>query len=141
MIFYLDASVLVPIVVSEPTSEISRAWLEQQNVTFRVGRLAIGEVGSAVSRRRRMGDLTDDQGERALDLFDTWIRAFAIVVDHDPNDFNDAALWVRRPHPKLLTPDALHLATCRRINACLVTADLDLTIVARLLRIDFRVPA
>ena len=141
MIFYLDASVLVPLVVREPASDTIRTWLETQDISFRVGRLAIGEVGSAISRRRRAGDLTEERGDRALDLFDAWTRSHADVVDHAPIDLQDAAAWVRRPLRKLLMPDAIHLATCKRIGACLVTGDADLTIVATLLRIDFRVLA
>jgi predicted nucleic acid-binding protein len=40
----------------------------------------------------------------------------------------------------LLTPDALHLATCRRLQFCLVTADKGLTVVADLLGLDWIAP-
>jgi len=137
---YLDASVIVPLVVTENASEITRAWIAKQRDSFYTGHLAVGEAGSAISRRRRMNLLTDDHGDRALAALDAWLRSSVSIVDHDPEDIETAAKWVRRPLPKLLMPDAIHLATCRRLHFRMATGDTGLTEVANLLGIDWVMP-
>ena len=141
MTLYLDASVIVPLVVTENVSEVTRAWMADQSDRFFTGHLAIGEVGSAISRGRRMNLLTADQGDRALAALDAWLQSSVSVIDHDPEDIEMAAKWVRRPLPKLLMPDAIHLATCRHRQFQFVTGDAGLTAVADLLDIDWLTPA
>lgn len=141
MTLYLDASVIVPLVVTEEVSEITRAWIAEQPDHFWTGHLAVGEAGSSISRRRRMNHLTDDQGECALTALDVWLRSSVRVIDHDPGDIEMAAKWVRRPLPKLLMADAIHLATCQRLRLRIVTGDVGLTEVADLLGIDWVMPS
>lgn len=141
MTLYLDASVIVPLVVIEPKSKIMLAWLDARIEPMHVAQLAVAEVGSAISRRRRMRELTDEDGERALAMLDNWLPTATTIVAHEPSDIVEAGRLVRRPLPKLLTPDAIHLATCRRLGLSLVTADEDLAKVADLLGIDWAMPA
>jgi uncharacterized protein len=138
---YLDASVIVPLAVTEQASEVTRGWINAQQDRFYTSHLAIGEAGSAISRRRRMSLLTDDQGDRALAALDAWLRSSVRVIDHDPEDIEMAAKWVRRPLPKLLMPDAIHLATCQRLRLRVVTGDVGLAEVAALLGIDWVIPS
>jgi predicted nucleic acid-binding protein len=138
---YLDASVIVPLVAVERMSDAIQAWLTAQARPLCVGQLAVGEVGSAISRKRRMGELTDEQGERALIVLDEWLGIATTILDHQPADMIQATRLVRRPLPKLLMPDAVHLATCRRLGHRLVTNDKDLTDVADMLGIDWVRPA
>ena len=140
MTLYLDASVIVPLFVSEPATALITTWLDEQTDALCVGGLAIGETGSAISRRRRMGQLSEAQGAQALATFDEWSRMAVSVVDTLPGDVAEAALLVRRPVPKLLMPDAIHLATCRRLGYRLVTVDVDLTRVAELSGINWATP-
>jgi len=137
---YLDASVIVPLVVVEPRSQVVTAWLDARGEPIHVPQLAVAEAASAISRRRRMRELTDEDGERALAMLDNWLADAATVIDHEPADIVEAGRLVRRPLPKLLTPDAIHLATCRRLGFRLVTADADLTEVADLLGIEWVMP-
>jgi predicted nucleic acid-binding protein len=137
---YLDASVIVPLVIVEPLTALITAWLETSNEALCVSRLAIAETGSAISRRRRMRDISDDDGERALATLDRWLAATVAIADHQAGDIVEAGKLVRRPLPKLLTPDAIHLATCRRLGHRLVTNDNDLVVVADLLGIDHVMP-
>lgn len=130
MTLYLDASVIVPLVITENASERVRAWVAQETRLFCTGHLAIGEAASAISRRRRMNLLTDAQGERALDALDAWLCSSVRVVDHDPEDIEIAAKWVRVPKPKLLMPDVVHIATCWRLRLTFATSDEDLLIIA-----------
>ena len=88
-----------------------------------VSTLAIAEVGSAVSRRQRMGDLVRTEGEQALAAFDKWIAMAATVEANRPEDIALAGRLVRQPRPKLLTSDAIHPATCLRLGLPMVTED------------------
>ena len=138
---YLDASVIVPLFVTEAKSAVVRRWLQGQTETLAIGRLAIGEFGSAVSRRRRMSELTDEQGKATLALFDDWLSVATTIVDHQPADLIEAASLVRHPRPKLLTPDAIHLATCRRLGHRFITDDRGIVTVAQSLGIACERPA
>lgn len=140
MTLYLDVSVIVPLVTAERMSDAVQGWLIAQTEPLCVARLAVGEAGSAISRRRRMGELTDEQGERALVALDEWLGIAVVIVDHQPIDMIEAARLVRRPVPKLLMPDAIHVATCRRLGHRFVTGDKDLSIVADLLRMNWTMP-
>jgi uncharacterized protein len=134
---YLDASVMVPLFVSELSSDAMAKWLAGQGKDVIASRLAIAETTSAISRRRRMGELTDALGESALRALDSWCASAATIIDHIGADIAQAARLVRRPLPKLLAPDAIHLATCRRLGMTLVTNDRDLAVVAELEGVDW----
>ncbi|MEG3123047.1 type II toxin-antitoxin system VapC family toxin [Sphingomonas sp. GB1N7] len=136
MTFYLDASVTVPLFVDEPTTSVITAWLNTQNFPLYTTMLAVGETASAISRRRRMGELTNDEELHALATLDEWLSIAVTTIDHQPVDIAEAAIFVRRPTPKLLMPDAIHLATCRRLGLTLVTNDSGLATVADLLRVN-----
>lgn len=140
MTLYLDASVIVPLVAVEEMSDAIQAWLAAQTEPLCVGRLAIGEAGAALSRKRRIGELTDEQGDRALAVLDDWLSIATTISDHQPIDMIEAARLVRRPVPKLLMPDAIHLATCRRLGVRLASSDVALAEVATLLGIDWVAP-
>lgn len=78
-----------------------------------------------------MGELSDGEGELALATFEDWVFESASTLDNVPEDFVTAAHLVRRPMPKLLVADAVHLATCLRIGLTLVTEDEALLDIAR----------
>lgn len=130
MSIYLDASIVVPLVVNEPSSENTRDWIDIRLDALHVGHLAVGEAGSAISRRRRMKLLTDSEGDRALDAMDTWLQTAVTLIQHDPDDIARASRMVRTPLPKLLMGDAIHIATCQRLGLTLATYDADLANIA-----------
>lgn len=136
MKLYLDASVMVPLFVDEPTTMAVTAWFNTQNFPLYTTKLAIGETASAISRLRRMSELTEEERLQALATLDEWSAIAVTLVYHEPSDIADAAMFVRRPTPKVLMPDAIHIATCRRLGFTLVTNDGGLAIVADLLRVE-----
>ncbi len=131
MTSYLDASIVVPLLVAEPTTAVITEWIERQSTALLIGRLAIGEAASALSRRRRMTELSDTEGESALAALDAFVGGGLTIVDHAPEDIALAGQLVRNPMPKLLMGDAIHLATCRRLSLTLVTNDAALLEIAR----------
>lgn len=120
----------MPLFVPEPRSEVMSAWIAASDDTLLVSTLAIAELGSAVARRCRMGQLSEADADMALDAFDAWVNTTVRVIDHQPSDVRHAVRLVRRPQPKLLTADAIHLTTCRRLGCALVTDDQELKVVA-----------
>jgi uncharacterized protein len=120
---YLDTSVLVPIHVKEPTSDMVDRWLDRSGDTIVVSDLAAGEFASALSRSVRMNKATRQLATEILRDFDRWKGALTDRVQNTPEDICAAVILVRVPSPKLLMPDAIHLATCRRTGHLLVTFD------------------
>lgn len=130
MSLYLDASILLPLVLNEATSVRIDAWLGEARDDLFVSDLADAEFRSAISRQVRMGLFDAAQAAEAHRQFDHWRDAATVPVENLPVDVRAAARLVRRPVPKLLAPDAIHLATCRRLGATLVTHDLRLIAAA-----------
>ena len=131
MTFYIDTSVVVPLFVDERHTRAAVAWMEHRP-SFCIGRLTLAEAGSAISRLRRMDRMDDATATQTLDLLDGWLAGGLTIIEHTPEDFIQAAALVRSPRPKLLSPDALHLATSLRLGATLVTFDNPLAEVCRL---------
>ena len=130
MTLYLDASIVVPLLVEEPMTATITGWLARQQVPLNIGRLAIGECASAISRRRRRNELSETESERALATLDELATEMLTVVDNLPADIAHAARLVRVPFPKLLMGDAIHIATCHRLGLTLATHDADLLLIA-----------
>jgi uncharacterized protein len=127
---YLDASIIVPLLVAEPTTTAITAWIGSQNTSLLIGRLAVGEAASAISRRRRMAELSNAEGEAALAALDAFVGGGLTIVDHTSEDIARAGQMVRIPMPKLIMGDAIHVATCRRLGLTLVTNDATLLVIA-----------
>lgn len=125
MSLYLDASVVVPILVPEPASGRVQAWFSQVREPLVVSDLTAGESASALSRLVRMARLSAEEAAAALGDLEQWLRGVD-RVEHVGADVRRAGALVRTPTPKLLMPDAIHLATCSRLGVALVTLDEDL---------------
>ena len=108
---YIDSSALAKLYVPEPESDTLEAFLKGRQ-DLMISELAITEVLSAVTRRRREGMITAHQ---ALDIRD------AVLADADSGSFHrlDMSPVVHREAERLLfhiesvalrTLDALHVA-------------------------------
>ena len=141
MSLYLDASVLLPMIVQESASESIDMLMEDLGAPPVVSEFAAGEVASALSRLVRMKQLdAADVRARLLD-FDAWYASDAIVVDVEASDIRLAAVFVRRLELGLRMPDALHAAICRRLDHTLVTLDLRLAGAASALGLSTSIPS
>lgn len=130
MSFYLDTSVLVPLIVEEPKSAPLEDWLRSIDAPVHVGDLAAAEFGAVISREVRTAALTDYEAAMVFARFDGWRAAFAEAVEIASADLRLAARLVREPYPKLLTADAIHIATCQRLGLTLVAHDEDMLTIA-----------
>lgn len=137
---YLDASVLVSLLLEEPSSPVVDAWIRASDTRLLVSDLAAAEVSSAVSRAVRTGRETASGAERRLRDFDTWRTTLSFGVEIRSDDIRTADRFVRRFDLKLRTPDAIHAATALRIGATLITLDNRLMLAASALGVEVRKP-
>jgi uncharacterized protein len=137
---YLDASVLLPRLIEEPASAAVHEFLSADEQGLLISDFAAAEVASALSRLVRMKLLdTADAAERLSD-FEIWRAATASPADMHSSDGRLAYVFVRRFDLMLRTPDAVHLAVARRLDATLVTLDRRLASAARELGIPVVIP-
>lgn len=132
MSLYLDASILIPLVIEEDASAQVEQALATAGQPLIVSEYAAAEAASGVSRLVRMSQLAPDVAAEALADLDTWRIGSAISIDIESADIRLAHLFVRRFETKLRVGDAVHLAACHRLDATLVTLDRGLVAAAQL---------
>ena len=140
MTCYLDASVMLPILVKEPASAVVDAFMATLQQEPWVSDFAAAEVASALSRLVRTGRLQAADGTVCLSDFDIWRAAMTRPAEIHAADVRLADVYVRRFDLGLRAPDALHLATARRLDATLITLDRRLAAAAREMGIAVNVP-
>lgn len=131
MSLYLDASVLLPLSVPEAASGRVEVWLKSTKAELVVSDLAHSEFHAAISRRVRTDELAEHHAAQIRLQFDQWRDEVARSLENLPVDIRAAARLVQKPFPRLLTPDAIHIATCRRLGITLVTHDRRLLEIGR----------
>jgi uncharacterized protein len=127
---YLDANVILPLFVPEPTSAALSDWFAACDELPCIADLTFTECCAAISRRVRIGELTGDDARLVLVTLDEWVAEAAERIATTRADILEAAQLVRKPLPKLLAPDAIHLATCKRLGLTLVSNDAALLEIA-----------
>lgn len=141
MSLYLDASVIVPTLVREPSAAAVERLVERQTERPIVGDLAAIEVSSAISRLVRMGQISVHAAATILADFDVWRGAMGAAGRVEAADFRAADAIVRRFELGLRGLDALHLAACLRGGHTLATLDRRLANAAATLGLATAVPA
>jgi uncharacterized protein len=120
---YLDASVLLPTLLKEEASRAVDTYVLAAKQEFLVSDFAAAEVASGLSRLVRMGLIEAADAVGRLSDFDGWRAAASSPVDVHAADIRLACIYVRRFELMLRTPDAVHLAIARRLDAALATLD------------------
>jgi len=138
---YLDASVVLPTLIAEPTTEAVYDCLGTGDRELLISDFAAAEVAAALSRLVRMALLTNADALARLADFDAWRAAMSSPVDIREADVRLAYIYVRRFDLGLRAPDALHLAIARRLDATLVTLDRRLADAARELGVSIDIPS
>lgn len=115
---YFDTSFLVPLVISEVTSESVHSCFRG----FSTGDLAVSdwtrvEFASMLAREVRMGNMNPVAAMDAARRFELMIvESFAVLLP-DRRDFNTAREWLCRFETGLKAGDALHLAIAANSGA------------------------
>lgn len=140
MSVYLDASVLLPILIDEPASAAVDTFMERGGRELLVSDFAAAEVTAALSRLVRMDLLSRTDAVERLEDFDMWRAAMSSPVDMHPADARLANAFVRRFELMLRPPDALHAAIARRLDVPLVTLNQRLAKAATKLGVTVELP-
>ncbi|MGV9009155.1 type II toxin-antitoxin system VapC family toxin [Brevundimonas sp.] len=125
---YLDASVIVPLFLHEDSSERMLQWLAT-DVSIALSDWSVAEVSSALSLHVRRENLDPEERDAAETAMNAWLDGGAFPIEVVGSDVTEARLLLHR-HPKLRTPDALHLAIVHRLECALVTYGEDLASAA-----------
>lgn len=140
MSLYLDASVVIPMLVREAGSAAVDDLIGQLTEPPIISSFVIGETASAMTRLVRMEKLTASDARERLADFDRWVVLDANVVETEPADIRLASLYVRRFELGLRLPDAIHIAMTQRLDAVLVTLDVRMAGAASALDMAIKIP-
>lgn len=141
MSFYFDASALLALLLNEPSAESVERFMRSHDQPISVSTLCLAECSAAISGLVRMGRRSEAEVTTLLQRLDDWIDIFGDREAILDTDIDDACLLVRRLDLKLRTPDAIHIAAARRLNARLITLDNPMAQAAGLLNLDCINPA
>ena len=123
MTVYLDASVVVSLLVRDTHTERARGLISTAE-RFLVSDLMVAEFSSAIAIRWRSNTLSRAEANGALLLFDAWRARGAQGVEILSEDLRAADHIIRSLDHALKAPDAIHIATARRLGAPIATFDL-----------------
>lgn len=134
---YLDTSAIVPYYVPEKLSSVVEQLLQKQEDQPIISQLVEVELFSALSRRVRMGEVSQNDAKRITELFANHLNEglYRLVLLENQH-YHLARDWISRFDLPLRTLDALHLAVCSMNNFSLVTADEKLAQSATILDIN-----
>ncbi len=134
---YLDTSAIVPYYLPEKLSDFVEQLLQKQEDKPIISQLVEVELFSALSRRVRMGEVSQNDARRITELFENHLNeGLYRPVLLENQHYCLARDWISRFDLPLRTLDALHLAVCSINNVSLVTADDKLAQSATILGID-----
>lgn len=112
MIGYLDTSVLVPLLVAEPTTEACQRFWDDVDAAVS-SRLAYVETAAALARARTMDRLTGDEHDAALALLEQLWSECDVAEVHE-SMVRRAAVLARRF--ALRGYDAVHCASAEQLD-------------------------
>ena len=127
---YLDTSLLVSVFLIDVHSKRAQGFVAGLSAAPTISSWTIAEFSSAVAARLRAKSVTDREAAEALALFDRWVNGVSSVAVVTDDDIRASAFMVRRPNIALKTPDALHIAICRRLGRQLATIDAQMALAA-----------
>jgi uncharacterized protein len=133
---YLDSSVLVPLFVPEPESDLVRAWVEARAAeALAISDWTMTEFASAMGIKVRDKGLKPGQARRACALMEKLAGDSLKVFTPSRSDYGRAAEHLGHHALGLRAGDALHLAVAQNEGAeCLYTFDRRLIEAARKLK-------
>jgi len=137
---YLDASVLVALFVDDVFSAQADSLLRQSPTRVVVSDFAAAEFASSVSRKVRMGRLSEPDAREAFATFDIWAARAAERTGVVASDVGAATRFLRRLDLTLRTADAINIAIAQRLEAELASFDQKMIESAALLGVPAAVP-
>ena len=120
---YIDTSCLAAYYLPEPKSETVQEAI-QQNETIVISYLTEIELLSAIKKRQRMGDLSDEDGNKTWKLFKKHRKSGLFEISELGADvFKSAELMMQTTTTALRSLDAIHLGIAHAYGYNLFTFD------------------
>ncbi|RZL36584.1 MAG: PIN domain-containing protein [Rubrivivax sp.] len=107
---YVDTSILVPLFLHEPHSEVAAAWYARETNELVSATWCITEFASALGIKQRRGVIDAQQAKDAWARFERLVAADLRLLSVEPATFHRAAELVLDASSALRAGDALHLA-------------------------------
>lgn len=124
MRFYLDTSLVVTALVTEPASAAVVAWLEERaSARLAISDWVVTEFSAALSMKLRSRTLDAEAQQRALAVFGDLLSREFECLSIAPENFRLAAAFANRSETGLRSGDALHLAVAAGHGIKLCTRD------------------
>lgn len=121
---YLDTSLLVSAMTTEPRSAESTRWLaDHEDAGLVISDWVIAEFSSAVAVKQRRGDVGAADGAEARAMFATLVASVFDVVPVTRPQFRSAARLAEAVDTGLRASGALHIAIALDLGLALVTLD------------------
>lgn len=114
---YVDTSVLVALIVSEPRSAAVAAWYARCKAELVCAVWCVTEFASALGIKQRTAQLDHAQAHAAWENFERLTGNDLRLVALEPAHFHRAATLARDAALSLRAGDALHLACAERAGA------------------------
>jgi len=133
LIAYLDASVLVALLIDDVFNARAEVFVTSIRPVPLLSDFASAEFVSVISRRLRTKTLTETEARDALSAFDVWAAGEVTRVECATADIAMATAFMRRLDLPLRTADAIQIAIAQRVGATLATFDLQMLSNARAL--------
>jgi hypothetical protein len=135
-LIYLDTSVIAPFYWAEALSGTVEQLLRIETEPG-LSQLAEVELFSALSRRIRMGEISQEDARGIVKRFQADIdNSFYTYITLESVHYNLARDWISRFETPLRTLDARHLAIAAKHNLRLVTADEALAVSAKIFGVE-----
>ena len=139
MRLYLDASLLVPLVVADAHTARAFGLLQAEPGPHFVSEFGVLEVASALNRKVRTGELSPIECASAKANLQTWRAGSAERAELTDIDITAATGLLDDLALNLRGPDALHLALVRRLGTPLATFDIAMAEAAQRLGISVQI--
>ena len=126
---YVDTSVIVPLLVTEPKTDTVTAWFADLRDTPVGSDWLLTEFSSALSMKLRTGSLTDANAKRVRKEFELLADGGLKIVPVSRDAFRHAAKLAQQHGHGLRSGDSLHLAVALELGVSHM-ATLDGTLAA-----------
>ena len=135
---YLDTSVVVPLLVSEPKSQDVKTWYSRLDKVPVASDWLLSEFASAISIKLRSGELKESDAKIVNREFEAMAAGGLRLVPVSRAAFREAARLAQHYKQGLRAGDALHLATALELGAGSI-ATLDVLMATYVKRLKIKV--
>lgn len=126
---YVDTSVIVPLLTTEPKTEAVTAWFSKLHDTLTCSDWLLTEFSSAISIKLRTGSINEANAKRVRKEFELLADGGLRIVPVGRDAFRHAAKMAQQHEHGLRSGDSLHLAVALELGASHM-ATLDGTLAA-----------